>query len=233
MFDKPKENAIIIEGFPGFGFVSTIATEYIIKHINAKPIGRITSSKLSPLVAIHKSEIIEPLQILYSPDKNIIIVQSVVPVQGIEWDIADTLIELAKQIKAKEIIGLEGVTGQQATEKPTTFFYTNIESNKKKFESFQLKDMTEGIIVGVTGALLLKVKDLDFSCFFVETHSDLPDNTAAAKLIEILDKYIDLGVDYNPLVERAKEFEEKLKGFMNKLQNVKKQVDKDRLTYAG
>jgi predicted ATP-grasp superfamily ATP-dependent carboligase len=231
--EKPKPGAIIIEGFPGFGFVSTIATEYIIKHIKAKPIGRITSSKLSPLVAIHKSEIIEPLQILYCQEKNIIIVQAVVPVQGIEWDIADTLIELAKEIKAKEIIGLEGVTSQQPAEKPSTFFYTNVENNKKKFQGFELKDMTEGIIVGVTGALLLKIKNIDFSCFFVETHADLPDNTAAAKLIEILDKYIDLGVDYNPLVERAKEFEEKLKGFMDKLQNVQKHVDKSKLTYTG
>ncbi len=230
---KPREDAIIIEGFPGFGFVSTIATEYIIKHTNAKPVGRITSDKLSPLVAIHNSEIIEPLQVLYSEEKNIIIVQAVVPVQGIEWDIAETILELAKEIKAREIIGLEGVTSKQPAENPLTFFYTNIESNKKKFEEIQLKNMTEGIIVGVTGALLLKAKNEKFSCFFVETHSDLPDNTAAAKLIEILDKYINLGVDYKPLVEKAKEFEEKLKGFMTKFKQVKEQTDSRKLTYAG
>jgi predicted ATP-grasp superfamily ATP-dependent carboligase len=231
--EKPRPGAIIIEGFPGFGFVSTIATEYIIKHINAKPIGRIMSYKLSPLVAIHKSEIIEPLQILYDADKNIVIVQAVVPVNGIEWEIAETLLELAKEIKAKEIIGLEGVISQQPTEKPNAFFYTNIEKNKKKLEGMDLKNMTEGVIIGVTGALLLKCKETDFSCFFVETHSDLPDNTAAARLIEILDKYINLGVDYQPLIDKAKEFEEKLKGFMSKLSKVKQDVDKNHLTYTG
>ena len=230
---KPKTGATIIEGFPGFGFVSTIATEYIIKQINAKPIGRIVSSKISPLVAIHKSEIIEPLQILYNEDKNIIIVQAVVPVQGIEWDIAETLLELAKEIKAKEIIGLEGVTSPKPAEKPDTFFYTNVEGNKKKFEGMKIKNMTEGIIVGVTGALLLKAKNTKFSCFFVETHSDLPDNNAAARLIEILDGYIHLGVDYKPLIAKAKEFEEKLKGFMGKLSEVQQSANKDHLTYAG
>lgn len=233
LFDKPKPGATIIEGFPGFGFVSTIATEYVIKHINAKPIGRIMSEKLSPLVAIHNSEIIEPLQILYNPDKNILIIQAVVPVEGIEWDLAETILELAHEIKAKEIIGLEGVTSKQPVEKPSTFFYTNVETNKKKFQDFDLKDMTEGIIVGVTGALLLKCKNMNFSCFFVETHSDLPDNTAAAKLIEILDKYIHLGVDYQPLIDKAKEFEEKLKGFMTKLKQVKADKDEKHLTYAG
>ena len=36
--DKKPKNPIIIEGFPGFGFVGTIATEFLIDHLNAKPI---------------------------------------------------------------------------------------------------------------------------------------------------------------------------------------------------
>lgn len=230
---KPSPGATIIEGFPGFGFVSTIATQYIIKHLNAKPIGKISSDKLSPLVAIHKSEIIDPLQILYDKEKNVVIMQSVVPVEGLEWEIADTIVELAKQIKAKEIIGLEGVTSQQKSENPTVFYYTNISGRKKKFDDMKLKDLQEGIIVGVTGALLLKARDMDISCFFVETQTDLPDNTAAAKLIEVLDKLINLGVDFKPLVDKAKEFESKLKEFVSQLKDVKIKKDEKHLSYTG
>jgi len=32
---KPK-NPIILEGFPGFGLVGTISTEYLIEHLNAE-----------------------------------------------------------------------------------------------------------------------------------------------------------------------------------------------------
>ncbi|MBW2965235.1 PAC2 family protein [Candidatus Woesearchaeota archaeon] len=38
--EKPK-NPIIIDGFPGFGLVGTISTEYLINELGAKPIGSI------------------------------------------------------------------------------------------------------------------------------------------------------------------------------------------------
>ncbi|MEK6835886.1 MAG: PAC2 family protein, partial [Nanoarchaeota archaeon] len=60
--EKPR-NPIIIEGFPGFGFVSTITTEFLIEHLNAKLIGRLESDKLVPMVAVHNSELVEPLGI--------------------------------------------------------------------------------------------------------------------------------------------------------------------------
>jgi len=231
---KPAPNAVIIEGFPGFGFVSTIATQYIVKHLNAKPIGRIISDKISPLIAIHNNEIIEPLQILYDKGKNIILVQALIPVDGIEWDIAETIIELAKQIKAKEIIGLEGVASQELSENPKVFFFTNDGAKRKKFQEMNINDLNEGIIVGVTGALLMKIKEgLDFTCFFVESHSQLPDNNAASKLIEILDKYINLGIDFKPLKEQAKQFEGKLKELMAKLKDVKVEKEKKSLSYTG
>ena len=43
--------------------------------------------------------------------------------------------------------------------------------------------------MGVSGALLLKA-EVPLSCFFAETHSSLPDSRAAAKIIEVLDKYL-------------------------------------------
>jgi predicted ATP-grasp superfamily ATP-dependent carboligase len=45
--EEPK-NPTIIEGFPGFGFVSTIATEFLIKHLKAKKIGKINRLKNKP-----------------------------------------------------------------------------------------------------------------------------------------------------------------------------------------
>lgn len=230
--EKPVK-PIIIEGFPGFGFVSTIATEYLIKHLDAKPIGRITSEKITPIAAIHKSELIYPLQIFYDRKTNIMIVQAVTPVEGIEWEIADTILKLAKEVDAKEIISLEGVNSTEETENLNTFFYTNKEEKHKMLAEINLKQMQEGVILGVTGALLMKLKDAPFSCFFVETHSKLPDNKAAAKLIEILDKYLGLTIDYKPLIEKAKEFEGKLKGMFTSFAEAKAAKQSKHLGYTG
>ncbi len=230
--EKPQR-PIMIEGFPGFGFVSTIATEFLIRHLNAKPIGRITSGKLTPIAAIHKSTLIYPLEIFYDKKTNIMIIQAVTPVEGLEWEIADTLIELAKEVKAREIISLEGVASTAEVKEPNVFCYSNIQKRKKALSSMSIKPLQEGIIVGVTGALLMKVKEFPFSCFFVETHTELPDNKGAAKLIETLDKYLGLTIDIKPLIEKAKEFEEKLKGLFMKLSETKTEKEKKQISYTG
>ena len=81
------------------------------------------------------------------------------------------------------------------------------------------KPLVEGIIFGVSGALMLKIdKAVKGTFIFAETHSNLPDSRASAKIIEMLNKYLVLGVDYKPLLQRASEFEEKLKGLVQKTQ---------------
>lgn len=230
--EKPQR-PILIEGFPGFGFVSTIATEFLIKHLGAKPIGRIVSDKLLPIAAVHKNEVIYPLEIFYDKKTNIMLLQAVTPVEGLEWRIADAVIELAKEVNAKEIISLEGVATAEEINEAKVFFYTNKEEKKKAMTEMKIKPLEEGIIIGVTGALLMKVRDVPFSCFFVETHSGLPDNKAAAKLIQVLDQYLGLTINPKPLLEKAKEVEEKLKELFLKLEEAKVAKEEKKLSYMG
>ncbi|MCL6500952.1 MAG: PAC2 family protein [Candidatus Pacearchaeota archaeon] len=230
--EKPHK-PIIIEGFPGFGFVSTIATEFLIKQLGAKPIGRIISDKLLPIAAVHKNEVIYPLEIFYDKKTNILLLQAVMPVEGLEWRIADAVIELARQVDAKEIISLEGVATSEEINEANVFFFTNNEEKKKALTGLKIKPLEEGIIIGVTGALLMKARDVPFSCFFVETHSGLPDNKAAAKLINTLDKYLGLTIDPKPLMEKAKQVEEKLKDLFLKLEEAKVAKEEKKLSYMG
>ena len=63
VLDKKPRSPTIIEGFPGFGLVGTIAVEFLIKHLNAKPIGMVRSNELIPMAAIHESKVVEPIGI--------------------------------------------------------------------------------------------------------------------------------------------------------------------------
>lgn len=231
--DKKPTKPIIIEGFPGFGFVSTIVTEYLIKHLNAKPIGRITSDKISPIAAIHKSQVIYPLEIFYDPKTNILILQAVTNIDGLEWEIADTLLEMARELKAKEIIGLEGVSSNVAIENPKVFFYSNNEAKTALLKTKKMVALDEGIIIGVTGALLMKAKEMPLTSFFVEASSNLPDNLAAGKMIETLNTYLGLNIDTKPLAQKAKEFEDKIKGIFSKVAEAQIQKDQKKLSYMG
>lgn len=233
--DKKPIKPTIIEGFPGFGFVSTIVTEYLVKHLDAKPIGRITSDKLSPVIAIHNSKLIYPLEIFYDDKTNILILQAVTPIEGLEWEIAGVVMELAKQVKAKEIIGLEGVHSNATSQEPKVFFHTNKIENEKNLKSRKIESLDEGIILGPTAALLIRSKELPFTAFFVEAASNLPDNKAASKIIQTLNDYLGLKIDPKPLLQKAKEFETKIKQIISQVEEAKvtKEQKEKNLGYMG
>jgi len=230
ILDKKPKSPIILEGFPGFGLIGTIVTEFLIKHLDAKKIGSIRMEEIPPIVAIHGGEPVEPLGMFYDKKHNLMILHALSNVQGFEWEIAEMLGKVAKVLKAKEVISVEGVGSDvlKDGEEPRVFYM----NGKNKFDAKKVAPLKEGIVMGVTGALLLK-KGLKVTSIFVETHSALPDSRAAAKVIEVLDKYLKLGVDYKPLIEKAEKFESKLKDIISKSKDAAVTGEKKRQTYFG
>lgn len=227
VLNKQPKNPIIVQGFPNMGLVSTIATKFLLDHLDTEEIGHIESEHIMPVTAIHKSKIVNPISIYYNKKFNIVIVQSLTEVTGYEWDLATTMTEIAKTLNAKEIIVLESIPSHEGN--PNVYYY----SNKNKLK---LKPISEGIVMGTTAALLLKSKNVPVTCLFAEVHSQLPDSEAAAKVVEALNTYLGLKIDYKPLLEAAKKFEANLKQVLEKrkdaLQTVSK-TEKKELSYFG
>lgn len=230
---KKVKAPTLIEGFPGFGLVSTIATGFLIDHLKCEQIGKYWFEEGQPTIAIHANKLVEPIGVYYNKKYNLVIVHSIAPATGMEWKAADIVLDVAKQIGAKEIITLEGV-GSQETEN-RGFFYTSNAEHRKKFEKIGIDALGEGIIVGVTSALLMKApqKGLDICSLFAETQSNLPDSKAAAKIVELLDRYLGLKVDYQPLLKQAQEFEKKLRVLLEQSQKAKELKEKKDITYVG
>ncbi len=228
---KPK-NVILIEGFPGFGLIGTIATEFLIEHLQAEQIGKITSKDINPMVAIHESKAVEPLGIFYDKKTNIAILHALIGVNGLEWQLVDAIKDLCKQLTVKEVISVEGVGAMEGNpDSVKTFYYSD---KQAKWVKIGLEPLKEGVVMGVTGALMLQ-KDIPLSCVFAETHSKLPDSRAAAKVIEVLDNYLGLKIDYKPLIKKAEDFENKVKGLLDNSKNavdMKREKEED-LNYLG
>ncbi len=225
---KPKK-VTIISGFPGFGLIGTITTEFLIEHLKATQIGHVITEDSPPIVAVHNNKVIEPLGIFYDNKHNIVIVHGLNSITGQEWKISEILVSLVKDLQAKELITLEGVNSPNATINSHEIFYIG----NNKLEKIGLKQLKEGIIMGVAGALLLKKDVVPLTCLFAETHSNLPDSRSSAKVIQVLDEYLGLRVDNKPLLEQAKKFEEKLKGFMQQTKNANIEKEKKELNYLG
>ncbi len=229
---KRPKNPTIIEGFPGFGLVGTIATEFLMDHLDFEPIGQVWMEEMQPIAAIHEGKVVEPLGLFYNKKYNLMIIHGITAVENMEWKIADIVLDIAKQLNAKEMISLEGVASPTMNEEPKSFFFSNDKTNKKRWEKVT-KELKEGIIVGVTGAIILRAKKQKISCIFADTHSKLPDSKAAAKVVEVLDKYLGLKIDYKPLLKQAEQFEEKLKGLLSKSHKVTEEQLKKKMSYVG
>ena len=65
------KNPIILEGFPGFGLVGTITTEYLVKELKAKPVGYIELPDIKPMAAIHDGELVRPIGLYYAKSQNL------------------------------------------------------------------------------------------------------------------------------------------------------------------
>ncbi|MBI2546760.1 proteasome assembly chaperone family protein [Candidatus Woesearchaeota archaeon] len=228
---KPK-NVTIIEGFPGFGLVGTIATEFLIDHLEVEHIGRILLDELPAVVAVHDGKVVEPIGLFYSKKHNLVILHAITLVNGIEWKVADAVMDVAAQLSAKEIISLEGV-GNPQTETSKTYYLSRDPKKHAMFKKLGVEPLKEGIVMGVTGAILIRAEKLPASAIFAETHTELPDSKAAAKILEVLNKLLGLGLDYKPLLEQAEKFEQKLKDLLAKSKETQDMQDKKKLSYVG
>jgi len=217
---KPK-NPIVIEGFPGFGLVGTITTEFLLDHLKCEQIGVHYFDKLPATVAIHSGVVVAPLTVHYNKKFNLVIIHSISGTQLIEWEAADIVLDICDQLDAKHLISIEGV-GSINPEDEKVFYYTNDNAIAKKYTKHHIEALGEGIIVGVTGGLLVK-SERKMSCLFAETHSKLPDARAASKVIVVLDKIFGLNIDPKPLLKQAQQFEEKLKNIMAKAEEVQQE----------
>ncbi|MFH1400239.1 MAG: PAC2 family protein [Nanoarchaeota archaeon] len=223
---KYPKSPIIIEGFPGYGLVGTIATEFLIDHLKCDLIGEFLYDELPATVAIHKGKLVRPMAIYYAAKPNIVILHTILNTKGFEWKIADNVIALAKKVTAKELISLEGVGSMSEEQDTKLYSYGN-----DQFVKLGAEPVQESIIMGVTSAIMLRYDKI--SCLFAGTHSSLPDSKAAAKIIEMLDKYLGLKVDYQPLIKQAQVFESKLKTIMASSSKAQDDAERKQMSYLG
>jgi uncharacterized protein len=227
---KPK-GATVVEGFPGLGLVGTIATGYLLDHLKCEKIGSYYFEDPPATLAVHGCAIVDPIGIYYNKEYNLVIVHAIASAAGMEFRAADLVLDLCKQIDASDIITLEGVGSQEGTE-TRGFFYTSHPLLRKTMEKIGVECLGEGIIMGVTAALIMRGGFPTVS-LFAETHSKLPDSKAAAKLIEILDKFLGLKVNPEPLLRQAQEFEKRLKGMLTQTMKAQEMKEKKQVGYIG
>ncbi len=229
---KRPRGVTIIEGFPGFGLIGTIATEFLMEHLQTEKIGIVEIEEIPAMIAIHQNKVIEPISLHYNKEYNLVMVHAINIGKDLGWKLADIIAELAQVLNAKQIISLEGV-GSPNPGASRVFFYATADGQMTKKLEGIANPLHEGIIVGVTGALLARHLNTPIIALFAEARSNLPDSKAAAEIIKALDAYTGLNVDPKPLLKQAEMFEKKLKSIIQKSQQAEDIHQEKKLSYVG
>ncbi len=209
------KGAVILDGFPSVGLVSTIVTNYIVDTLKLRQIGVVDSMYFPTVSLIRGAEPHNPVRI-YGGEVNGrkigVFISEFSPPGVMIKAVASSILQWAIDQRADMIITPEGLIVDSMPEKPAVY---GIGSTKRAMsllpESIQVFE--EGVISGVTGVLLNegKKRDFDVLALLSEAHTDYPDARAAARIIEAMNAIIpEMNIDPEPLYEEAEKIEKHL-----------------------
>lgn len=206
----------LVDGFPGYGLVGTIAANYLVDKLNMEFIGYVESNHFPPVAAIHDGKPLPPLRI-YKSTKNKLVVfisEFMLPKQLI-FLTAETIYEWCKDNKIKKIVSMGGISirGKQ----DEVFGLASEPKDLKALGDLGVIPIKEGATTGINALLLIKSSmngKIPVVALLAESKPDFVDPLGAALVLTALSDYLEVKVDTQDLIKEATIIESKLKESM-------------------
>ncbi len=223
--------ATVIDGFPSVGLVSSIVANYLINTLKLTQIG-IMDSVYFPTVSLVRDGVPNnPVRIYAgekvgtgpaSMDQIVVFISEFQPPPNLVKPIASMMIDWAQDQRCKMLVSPEGlVIDRESVEidesDETDLGVYGIGSTdwmRDELKKNGVNEFTEGVITGVAGVLLNEGKRRDFNVatLLAEAHPDYPDARAAARVMELINKFLlHIDLDVKPLYQEAERIETQLK----------------------
>ena len=204
---KIPKNPVVIEGFPSKGFVSTIATRYMIDELDMKVVGHVVSDKLKSIAIIHNSEPMYPVRIYAKDDMVLVFSEVIIPIKQIH-EISTALSEWFSEIKPREVILLAGISGK-VTEKEHDIL--GLATNKElrgKLRDIGVTSVEEGMLSGISSDLILFCFDNKIPTISLMAETEYtPDPMAAVSMLKVISKLLGLDINTDRITKEGKEIE--------------------------
>ncbi|MDG6220781.1 MAG: PAC2 family protein [Candidatus Thermoplasmatota archaeon] len=225
------KGAVVIDGFPSVGLVSSIVANYLISLFDLEQIGVMDSLYFPTVSLIRDSEPHNPVRI-YASEKEegktqmAIFISEFQPPPNIIKPIARSMLEWCMHQRCSLLVSPEGlvldtseVDGQLTDEelkerRVAVYGVGSTPTMRALLSSKKVEPFVEGVITGVAGVLLNegKMRDFDVLGLLTEAHPDYPDARSAANIIEVLDELVlHMDIDPKPLYEEAEKVEGQIK----------------------
>jgi uncharacterized protein (TIGR00162 family) len=216
--DKKPVDPVFIEGLPGIGQVGKLVAEYMIHVLGAEKIGEINSLYFPPQVILDDDGTARlarnELYFWHSENKDLVFLvgdHQSTSAEG-HYILADFYCEIAEELKAQRIYTLGGFGVGHLVAEPRVLGAVNRPELRAEIEAagvtFQRAEPGGGI-VGAAGLMLARAtqRNINAACLMGETSGYIVDPMAAASVLAILSKLIDVPVDSTGLNDRAAEME--------------------------
>lgn len=224
---------MVIVSFPTMGLVGTLAAGYIVRQLKLKRVGTFNSDRFVPTAVINDGVPSPPVRMFGSkrecaPDElcnEIIVIMTELPIpMDMVKPMSDAILNWCKEKNTNVIVALEGANTQlPPDEEPKIYAVGTTDLAKELIEKHKLEGLMEGMVGGVSGALLYEgeEKKKDVLCLLAEANVQLPGAMGAAKMVEIIGRMLpELKIDPKPLFEEAKELEDQIKNALQAAQPV-------------
>jgi uncharacterized protein len=227
------EGAIVIDGFPSVGLVSSIVANYLIDTLAMEQIGIVESPAFPTVSLVRDATPQHPVRIYAGrpaadragriADKIVAFVSEFHPANIIH-PLATSILDWVQEQRCGLLVSPEGLVIERSGPpdyrgrgpRLAEVKVYGVASTRKAMELYiepNMTPFTEGVITGIAGVLLNegRRRGFDVLTFLAEAQADYPDARAAAKVIETINRILlHTPLDPVPLYHEAERIEQQL-----------------------
>jgi uncharacterized protein len=231
------EGAIVIDGFPSVGLVSSIVANYLIDTLGMEQIGIVESPSFPTVSLVRDGNPQHPVRIYAGrppsdragrpADKLVAFVSEFHPPPTVIYPLATAIMDLVQEQRCGMLVSPEGLVVDEPSAphsagpkgrgpRLSEVKIYGVASTRKARELYIEPNMAvflEGVVTGIAGLLLNegRRRGFDVLTFLAEAQPDYPDARAAAKVIEAINAILlRTPLDPVPLYKEAERIEQQL-----------------------
>ena len=218
IISEDVKDAVVLEGSPELGLIGNILGWLLVEELEMKQIGYIDSKEFPPLAVLYKGIAIHPFRI-YSSEGIVLFLSDFIIPPTVSYDMSNAIVDWMEKNNSKELITFNSMVVMEKSDSVAAA--ANSEDALKRLGDLKLPILPFGNVNGLSGSLLTRTatKDIPASCLFAEVLNQYPDPRAAASLVNVLNRMLNIKVNAEPLLKEAEEIEERLKELANRVQN--------------
>lgn len=238
-------DAVVIDGFPSVGLVSSIVANYLIALLKMEYIAVMDSDSFPTLSLIRNGEPLGPARVYARPNLKhgeqqvVVFSTELQPSAALLRDIGTAIMDYSKLQRCKMVISAGGLIVERDEEPEpedigeiAVYGIGSTDSAQEMLLKADAEPFVEGVISGTAGVLLNegKTRGMDVITLLAEARPDTADARAAALILAAIDQMVlHMNLNVEPLCKEAERLEAQLKVLHKDAQRKSRPSDVERI----